>query len=144
MLVYDTPGPITATVEIIAGELRVAATDRPETVVHVRPADETADRDVRAAEQTRVEFASGVLTVHGPRQPGFGIFGRVGVVVVATQPTATRWSAAVSGDGGLHMSWLAATDVRACQLANDELAAYAAAVGDLEEVARGPRHRLNP
>jgi hypothetical protein len=70
--------------------------------------------------------------------------GRVGVVVVATQPTATRWSAAVSGDGGLHMSWLAATDVHACQLADHELAAYAAAVGDLEEVARGPRHRLNP
>jgi hypothetical protein len=70
--------------------------------------------------------------------------GRVGVVVVATNPTATRWSASVSDDGGLHMSWLAATDVRACQLANHELAAYAAAVTDVDEAARGPRHRLNP
>ena len=82
MPVFDTPAPITASVELSAGDLRVVATPRPDTVVHVRPADDADDRDLRAAEQTRVEFASGTLTVRGPRQPGLGMFGKVGAVDV--------------------------------------------------------------
>ena len=87
---FDTPGPITASVDVTAGDLRVVATERPDTVVHVRPADETESRDVRAAEQTRVAFASGILTVRGPRQPGLGLFGKVGAVeVVIELPTGS-------------------------------------------------------
>ncbi len=85
MPTFDTPGPITASVELTAGELRVVASERPDTVVHVRPADDGEDRDVRAAEQTRVEFATGTLTVRGPRQAGLGIFGRVGAVDVLVE-----------------------------------------------------------
>lgn len=85
MPTFDTPGPITASVELTAGELRVVASQRPDTVVHVRPADDADNRDVRAAEQTRVEFAAGTLTVRGPRQPGLGIFGRVGAVDVLVE-----------------------------------------------------------
>ena len=80
MPTFDTPRPITTSVEIVAGDLRVIATERPHTVVHVRPADETEDRDLRAVEQTRVELTGDVLTVLGPRQPSLGIFGKVGSV----------------------------------------------------------------
>ena len=82
---FETPGPITASVEVSAGELRVVASERPDTVVHVRPADDTDSRDVRAAEQTRVDLTSGTLTVRGPRQPGLGMFGKVGAVDVLVE-----------------------------------------------------------
>ncbi|MEV4488521.1 DUF4097 family beta strand repeat-containing protein [Micromonospora coxensis] len=79
---FDTPGPISASVELVAGDVRITAGPRTDTVVQVRPADEADDRDVRAAAQTTVEYASGRLVVHGPRQPHFGIFGRTGSVEV--------------------------------------------------------------
>jgi hypothetical protein len=73
--------------------------------------------------------------------------GRVGVAVVATHPTGTRWSATIGADGGVHMSWLAVTDITACDLTSDRLAAHVAALA--EAVARvpvqaggGARHRL--
>ena len=50
---------------------------------------------------------------------------RVGVAVFATHPTATRWSATVGMDGGLHMGWLAVTGATARQLSSDQLAAHA-------------------
>ncbi|GIE80572.1 hypothetical protein Aph02nite_65220 [Actinoplanes philippinensis] len=77
---FDTPGPISAEIDILAGDVRIVATDRPDTVVHVRPADESKDRDRRAAEQTRAELVSGTLTVRGPRHPTLGVFGKVGVI----------------------------------------------------------------
>ena len=79
---FDTPGPISASVELVAGEVRITAGPRSDTVVQVRPADESDDRDVRAAAQTRVEYASGRLVVRGPKQPGFGVFGKTGSVEV--------------------------------------------------------------
>ena len=66
MPTFDTPGPITVNADLLAGELRVVAGDRPDTIVHVRPAEETEERDRRAAEQTRVELVSGTLTIRGP------------------------------------------------------------------------------
>ncbi|GGQ48559.1 DUF4097 family beta strand repeat-containing protein [Couchioplanes azureus] len=101
MPTFDTPGPVTAAVELAVGDLRVVASERPDTVVHVRPADETETRDVRAAEQTRVEFASGTLTVRGPRQPGLGMFGRVGAVDVVVELPAGSGVEAKLGAGGI-------------------------------------------
>ncbi|WBB68414.1 DUF4097 family beta strand repeat-containing protein [Micromonospora sp. WMMD812] len=71
---FDTPGPISASVELVAGDVRINAGPRSDTVVHVRPADESEDRDVRAAAETRVDYAAGRLVVRGPKH-GFGIFG---------------------------------------------------------------------
>ncbi|RKF22886.1 DUF4097 family beta strand repeat-containing protein [Micromonospora globbae] len=79
---FDTPGPISVSIELVAGDVRITAGPRTDTVVQVRPADESDDRDVRAAAQTRVEYASGRLVVRGPRQPNFGIFGKTGSVEV--------------------------------------------------------------
>ena len=67
MPTFDTPAPIRAAVELIVGDLRITATDRTNTVVEVRPSDPGAALDVRAAEQTRVEFSGGELLVKTPK-----------------------------------------------------------------------------
>ncbi len=60
---FDTTAPIAAILDIPAGRIQVIAADRSDTVVEVRPADPSKSRDVKVAEQTRVEFADGVLRV---------------------------------------------------------------------------------
>jgi hypothetical protein len=67
METFDTPAPITVDVEVGAGELRLDAGDRTDTTVEVRPSDPHEKGDVAAAEQTRVEFANGHLTVRTPK-----------------------------------------------------------------------------
>ena len=67
MPTYDTPQPIVANLEPVVGNVRVIASDRTDTTVEVRPSNESDASDVKAAEQTRVEFAGGTLTVKGPR-----------------------------------------------------------------------------
>ncbi|MEU4427700.1 DUF4097 family beta strand repeat-containing protein [Actinoplanes sp. NPDC024001] len=101
MPTFDTPRPITASIDLLAGQVHVAASERPDTVVHVRPSDEDDERDVRAAEQTRVDFTSGTLTVRGPRQPGLGIFGKVGTVDVLVELPAGSDLEAKLGAGGV-------------------------------------------
>jgi DUF4097 and DUF4098 domain-containing protein YvlB len=68
MPTFDTPGPITTTVELAVGELTVAATDRTDTVVEVRPTNPDRKGDVDAAQQTRVEYAAGHLLVRTPKR----------------------------------------------------------------------------
>jgi Putative adhesin len=63
---FDTPEPISVTVEIGVGDIRIVASDRSDTTVEVRPGDETKKSDVAAAQQTRVEYASGRLLIKGP------------------------------------------------------------------------------
>jgi DUF4097 and DUF4098 domain-containing protein YvlB len=64
---FDTPGPISATIDLAVGNLLVNAGDRSDTVVEVRPSDPDDEADVQAAEQTRVEYAKGTLVVRAPR-----------------------------------------------------------------------------
>lgn len=68
MPAFDTTGPITATLELMIGDVRVAATDRTDTVVEVRPTDPAREADVRAAEETRVEYTNGKLLVKTPKR----------------------------------------------------------------------------
>lgn len=63
MPTFDTPEPITATVELPIGELRVHATARRDTAVTIR--NSPPDRAV--ADAVRVEFVDGELRVTGPR-----------------------------------------------------------------------------
>ncbi len=65
---FATPEPITAHLEPVVGTVRIVAGDRVDTVVEVRPSDPENPSDVRAAEQTTVEFSGTTLTVKGPRQ----------------------------------------------------------------------------
>ena len=67
MPAFDTPEPISVSVELGLGDIRIDATDRTDTVVEVRPSDPKKKGDVVAAEQTRVEYANGHLTVSGPK-----------------------------------------------------------------------------
>jgi DUF4097 and DUF4098 domain-containing protein YvlB len=67
MPTFDTPIPISATVEVIAGDIRIIATDRTDTVVTVRPRNPEHDLDVRTAEQTRVELTGDTLLVKTPK-----------------------------------------------------------------------------
>ncbi|MEO3785300.1 DUF4097 family beta strand repeat-containing protein [Actinocorallia sp. B10E7] len=63
---FDTPAPIATVLDVPAGRVRFIAADRADTVVEVRPADASKGRDVKAAEQTRVEYADGVLRIEAP------------------------------------------------------------------------------
>ncbi|MEV4704423.1 DUF4097 family beta strand repeat-containing protein [Actinoplanes sp. NPDC049316] len=91
MPTFDTPRPITATLELIAADVRIAASDRPDTVVDVRPSNPASDSDVRAAEQTRVEYADGALLVKTPKPRSLGMFGRTGAIdVQIAVPTGSR------------------------------------------------------
>ena len=64
---YQTPEPISVTLELGAANVRIAASDRTDTVVEIRPSDEANDSDVQAAAQVRVGYSNGVLQVTGPR-----------------------------------------------------------------------------
>jgi hypothetical protein len=67
MPTFDTPEPISVTVEFGVGDLRIVASDRTDTTVEVRPSDPAKKADVTAAEQTRVEYAGGRLLVKAPK-----------------------------------------------------------------------------
>jgi len=91
---FDTPQPITATVEISAGSVHLVASERADTVVEVRPRDESCSHDVKAAEQVRVEFTNGALLVSGRR--GFSFPRRGAVVVDIGLPSGSRLDAAAA------------------------------------------------
>ena len=67
MPTYQTPEPITATIDVVLGDVHVTAGDRADTVVAVRPTDASDREDVKAAELTRVEHADGQLLVKAPK-----------------------------------------------------------------------------
>lgn len=68
---FETPEPISVTLELGVGGVRIAASDRTDTVVEVRPSDEADESDVKAAQQVRVEYTNGVLRVTGPKARAF-------------------------------------------------------------------------
>ncbi|ALG09277.1 DUF4097 family beta strand repeat-containing protein [Kibdelosporangium phytohabitans] len=83
MQTFDTPAPIAAILDLPAGRVQFVATDRADTVVQVLPADASKGRDVKAAEQTEVGYADGVLRIHthAPRNQYFGQSGAVAITV---------------------------------------------------------------
>ncbi|MDQ0785658.1 DUF4097 family beta strand repeat-containing protein [Streptomyces sp. B3I8] len=78
---FDTSEPIAVTAHVGAGSLRLAAGDRSETVVEVRPRDPKRDKDVRAAEQTEIAYAGGELTIRTKERRMLGPSGLVDVTV---------------------------------------------------------------
>jgi hypothetical protein len=67
MKTFETPQPITAVIDVIAGDVRITASDRMDTVVDVQPSDASDPQDVKAVELTRVEYADGHLVVKAPK-----------------------------------------------------------------------------
>ncbi|MCM2388925.1 DUF4097 family beta strand repeat-containing protein [Streptomyces albipurpureus] len=85
---FDTPEPILVTAYVYAGSIRFTAGERLDTVVEVRPRNPQKELDTRSAEQTEVTYASGVLTVSGPKA---NLLGRGGTVDVTVElPTGSR------------------------------------------------------
>ncbi|MDX3225676.1 DUF4097 family beta strand repeat-containing protein [Streptomyces sp. ME19-01-6] len=78
---FDTPEPISVTAHVGAGSIRFTASDRLDTAVEVRPGNAKRDKDVQAAEQTEVTYASGVLTVRTKERRFIGPSGIVEVTV---------------------------------------------------------------
>jgi hypothetical protein len=64
---YDTPAPISVSVDIGVGNAEIIASDRADTVVEVRPTNPGKSSDVGAAEQAQVSYSNGTLTVKTPR-----------------------------------------------------------------------------
>jgi len=89
MYSFETPAPISAVLHVPAGRIQVIAADRSDTVVEVRPADASKSRDVKAVEQTTVDYRDGVLRIAAatPNQ----LLGGSGAVEVTVQlPAGSR------------------------------------------------------
>ncbi|MEU7430429.1 DUF4097 family beta strand repeat-containing protein [Streptomyces sp. ISID311] len=79
---FDTPAPISAVLGIPAGRVQFIAADRADTAVQVLPANASKGRDVKAAEQTTVEYADGVLRIeNSAKNQYFGPSGSIDVTV---------------------------------------------------------------
>ncbi|PWI16953.1 hypothetical protein DI272_24375 [Streptomyces sp. Act143] len=101
---FDTPEPISVNAHVAAGSLRLTAGERQDTVVEVRPRDPQRDKDVRAAEQTEVTFAGGVLTVRTKERRMIGPSGVADVTVelpTGSSVEVTGAWAQVLGEGRL-------------------------------------------
>jgi hypothetical protein len=67
MPTFDTPGPVSATIDVVAGDVRITAGDRDTTVVEVRPTDASSAEDLKAAQMTHVDHANDHVVVKAPR-----------------------------------------------------------------------------
>jgi hypothetical protein len=98
---FETPQPITVSLELDLGRVHFIAGDRPDTVVVVHAADASRPLDVEAAANTRVEMSAGTLFIKSSGPRGFGSFlglGRYGSVHVTIElPEASR----VEATGGM-------------------------------------------
>jgi hypothetical protein len=63
MPTFDTPAPISVAIDLPIADVRIRGDDGAATTVDVRPSTASSDEDVRAAEQTIVDFADGHLTI---------------------------------------------------------------------------------
>ncbi|MEU2073912.1 DUF4097 family beta strand repeat-containing protein [Streptomyces sp. NPDC013489] len=60
---FATTAALTTVLDIPAGRIRLIAADRADATVDIRPANPAKGNDVKAAEETTVAFADGVLRI---------------------------------------------------------------------------------
>ncbi|MEU9716481.1 DUF4097 family beta strand repeat-containing protein [Streptomyces sp. NPDC047976] len=80
---FATAAAIAAVLDVPAGNIRFIAADRADTTVEVLPANASKSRDVKAAQETAVEFRDGVLRISAPKKSQ--VFGASGSVEVTVQ-----------------------------------------------------------
>ncbi|MDQ3156028.1 MAG: DUF4097 domain-containing protein [Actinomycetota bacterium] len=99
MTTFETPDPITATLDLSVGGARIIASNREDTLVEVRPSDPSKNDDIKAAEQTRIDYADGRLSVVAPKTwKRYSLFGHGGSIQVRIElPTGSR----LRGDSGM-------------------------------------------
>ncbi|NUS44637.1 MAG: hypothetical protein HOQ24_13240 [Mycobacteriaceae bacterium] len=90
MTTFATPQAITAEIRVAAGDVRVVAGDRADTVVQVFPTNPAKKADVGAAAQTVVTFESGALQVRGPQPSRFGMGNPGSIQVEIALPRGSR------------------------------------------------------
>ena len=98
MPTFATLEPISVTLSLgfVVANVQVTAEDRDDTTVEVRPVDDSSKTDLKAAEQTRIEYADGGLLVRAPKLGT--LFTRTGAVdVTIALPAGSR----VQGETGL-------------------------------------------
>lgn len=105
MPTYTTPRPIHLAVEC-SGDIRIAATDRNDTIVTVTPHSPDRAADVRAAEQVEVELSGDVLTIksHKAWRKSFGANGLADIAIelpVRSDVAATTSVGTIVADGEL-------------------------------------------
>jgi DUF4097 and DUF4098 domain-containing protein YvlB len=103
MPTFSTPEPILATIELAAGDVRVFASDRDDTVVEVRPSTSSHEPDVKAAEQTQVDYSAAGLLIRGPKYRGLGLR-KIGSVDVTVELPAGSQMEAEASLGALRFS----------------------------------------
>jgi DUF4097 and DUF4098 domain-containing protein YvlB len=99
---FETPQPISVTLELGVGDVRITASDRSDTIVEVRPTDESDESDVQAARQVRVDYANGLLEIRGPKARMFDFSRKTRSVDVSIElPSGSQVSADLQvGDVG--------------------------------------------
>ncbi|HEX2298248.1 MAG TPA: DUF4097 family beta strand repeat-containing protein [Pseudonocardiaceae bacterium] len=102
MPTFDTPEPISATIEPVVGNVRIIASDRADTVVELRPLDASNSSDVKAAEQTRVDFSGGTLSVRAPKIGLFNVSNETRSIEVTIELPAGSRVHGSTGLGDLH------------------------------------------
>lgn len=103
MPTFNTPGPISVTIDLAAADVRIIAGDRQDTVVEVRPSTSAHEPDVKAAEQTKVDYTAAGLLIKGPRQRSMGLR-RIGSVDVTVELPAGSQIEADAGIGALRFT----------------------------------------
>jgi len=103
MPTFNTPGPISATIDLVAADVRIIASDRQDTVVEVRPSTSAHEPDIKAAEQTKVEYTAAGLLIKGPRQRNVGLR-KIGSVDVTVELPAGSRIEADAGIGALRFT----------------------------------------
>ncbi|MGW2180400.1 DUF4097 family beta strand repeat-containing protein [Streptomyces sp. NPDC001732] len=99
MPAFETPEPISATLELEAGTARITAGKRTDTVVEVLPRSASDSNDVRAAQQTQVTCSGGRLTIRTPKKRT--LFGKPGFIEVSIELPAGSDVRGTSGMGSL-------------------------------------------
>ena len=60
---FNTPSPIAVSLDLYVADVRFEVSDRADTIVEVRPSDPDKAADVKAAENTRVEYDEATRTL---------------------------------------------------------------------------------
>lgn len=115
MTTFATPEPVSATIELGAGDITITASDRSDTVVTVSPRDPGKSVDVQAAAETVVECDHGLLSVRfqRPWRRFTGPGKNHGSVIVAVDVPSGSSVDATTGFGFVHTEGeLAATTAK--------------------------------
>jgi DUF4097 and DUF4098 domain-containing protein YvlB len=103
MNTFQTPQPIAVVVDVsVRADIRIVAANRQDTVVNVQPRDATRALDVKAAEQTTVDYSEGRLQVRLHPLRRYTWFGDGGAVDITVDVPIGCNLELKSGMGDLH------------------------------------------